>query len=321
MKKKRQRNKKPRKQRVRKWLNRLKEKWQAFRQWQERPYEVAPLSDEQHECCTCHTVYTGNFCPRCGQSARIRRYSFVVAFLNFMDVWGLGNRGMFRTIRDLLLRPGYMIRDYLKGMQMAYFPPFKMFFLLTTLSILVTHGLNIRGRTVGDEEMGLVPQKMVVDTPEELPEVEAAPTDPKSERVEVIIHKYSHFVEAFSTKVNDFQKRFPSLFALFGLMLLACPFYLFFRRCPNIPDLRLSEFFVALVYINNMYTIFTIVTDFFCLNDLDGLLLFSMLIPLKQLTGYRWWKVILYPLLALLLMLAALILCIFLSVVAIGVQA
>ena len=321
MKKKRQKNKKPRMQWVRTWLKRLREKRREFRQWQERPYEVSPMSEEQHECCTCHTVYTGNFCPRCGQSARIRRYSFVVAFLNFLDVWGLGNRGMFRTIRDLLLRPGYMIRDYLKGMQMAYFPPFKMFFLLTTLSILVTHGLNIRGRTVGDEEMGLVPQEMVVDTPEELPEVEAAPTDPKSERVEVIIHKYSHFVEAFSTKVNDFQKRFPSLFALFGLMLLACPFYLFFRRCPNIPDLRFSEFFVALVYINNMYTIFTIVTDFFCLNDLDGLLLFSMLIPLKQLTGYRWWKVILYPLLALLLMLAALILCIFLSVVAIGVQA
>ena len=68
-----------------------------------------------------------------------------------------------------------------------------------------------------------------------------------------------------------------------------------------------------------MYTLFTIVTDFFCLNDLDGLLLFSMLIPLKQLTGYRWWKIILYPLLALLLMLAALILCIFLTIVAIGV--
>ena len=320
MKKKRQKNKKPRKQWVRTWLRRLKEKRKEFRQWQERPYEVAPMSEEQHECCTCHTVYTGNFCPRCGQSARIRRYSFIVAFLNFLDVWGLGNRGMFRTIRDLVLRPGYMIRDYLKGMQMAYFPPFKMFFLLTALSIMVTHGFNILGKTIGDE-MEPVPQEIVVNSPEMLPEAETAPTDPNSEQVEVIIHKYYHFLEAFSEKVNHFQKRFPSLFALFGLMLLACPFYLFFRKCPNIPDLRFSEFFVALVYINNMYTLFTIVTDFFCLNDLDGLLLFSMLIPLKQLTGYRWWKVILYPLLASLLMLAALILCIFLSVLAIGVQA
>ena len=52
----------------------------------------------------------------------------------FLDVWGMGNRGMFRTLRDLILRPGYLIRDYISGMQMAYFPPFKLLFLLTALS-------------------------------------------------------------------------------------------------------------------------------------------------------------------------------------------
>jgi hypothetical protein len=25
----------------------------------------------------------------------------------------MGNRGMFRTLRDLILRPGYLIRDYI----------------------------------------------------------------------------------------------------------------------------------------------------------------------------------------------------------------
>jgi len=57
----------------------------------------------------------------------------------------VGNRGMFRSIRDLIFRPGYMIRDYLRGMQMAYFPPFKMFFLLIALSLVVDSGLNIQG--------------------------------------------------------------------------------------------------------------------------------------------------------------------------------
>ena len=98
-----------------------------------------------HECTTCGTHFEGNYCPRCGQSAQIGRYSFKKAFLLFLDVWGVGNRGMFRSIRDLLLRPGYMIRDYIRGMQMAYFPPFKMLFLLCTLSILVNSGMNIQG--------------------------------------------------------------------------------------------------------------------------------------------------------------------------------
>ena len=52
---------------------------------------------------------------------------------------------MFRTLRDLLLRPGYMIRDYISGMQMAYFPPFKLLFLLTALWTLVQSGVNLKG--------------------------------------------------------------------------------------------------------------------------------------------------------------------------------
>ena len=111
-------------------LENLKQKYRRFREWQKRPYQVKPLSAEEHDCATCGTHYQGNYCPRCGQSSSIGRYSFKNALLLFLDVWGLGNRGMFRSLRDLLLRPGYMIRDYLQGMQMAYFPPFKMFFLL-----------------------------------------------------------------------------------------------------------------------------------------------------------------------------------------------
>ena len=109
-------------------MEQIKEKYERFKEWQVKPYEVAQFTTEKHECATCHTEFHGNYCPRCGQKSTIGRYSFKTAFLTFLDVWGLGNRGMFRTIRDLLLRPGYMIRDYLSGMQMAYFPPFKMCF-------------------------------------------------------------------------------------------------------------------------------------------------------------------------------------------------
>ena len=125
-------------------MNNLQNRYKRYKEWKLQPHQVAPLSEEQHECATCGTHYEGNYCPRCGQSAKIGRYSFKNAFLLFLDVWGLGNRGMFRSIRDLILRPGYMIRDYLRGMQMAYFPPFKMFFLLLALWLVVDSGLNIQ---------------------------------------------------------------------------------------------------------------------------------------------------------------------------------
>ena len=121
------------------------DRYRRFCEWAKQPYRVAPNSTQRHVCSTCATCFEGNYCPRCGQSARIGRYSFRNAFLLFLDVWGLGNRGMFRSVRDLMLRPGYMIRDYLSGMQMAYYPPFKMLFLIGALSLLVETGLNVEG--------------------------------------------------------------------------------------------------------------------------------------------------------------------------------
>ena len=103
----------------------LVEKWKEFCEWQRRPSCILKKSSELHRCLTCGEEYQGNYCPQCGQSAKIGRYSFKNALLLFLDVWGMGNRGMFRTVRDLILRPGYMIRDYISGMQMAYFPPFR----------------------------------------------------------------------------------------------------------------------------------------------------------------------------------------------------
>ena len=89
----------------------LKEKIQQFREWQVTPRVVAPNTEEEHECLNCHDHYTGNYCPRCGQSAKIGRYSFKNALLLFLDVWGMGNRGMFRTLRDLILR-GFLLRSF-----------------------------------------------------------------------------------------------------------------------------------------------------------------------------------------------------------------
>jgi hypothetical protein len=267
----------------------IKERIRTFRHWQQQPHQVDPMSEEHHVCHTCETEYQGNFCPRCGQSARIGRYSFKSAFLSFLDVWGLGNRGMFRTLRDLLLRPGYMIRDYIQGMQMAYFPPFKMFFLLATLSLFVANGLNIKGYHSGriaDEEAAL----------------EKLRHDQQNVGQEEGVDTYTYAIYEAVGNVADGVFRLaswsPALFAFSWLLLMSIFLYQFFHYCPNIPDLRYSEFVVACVYITNMYTIFSIVCDFFCVQSIGWLALVLILIPFKQLSGYSWKRMFFYLLIA-----------------------
>ena len=234
----------------------LKERIQQFKAWRETPHPVAPNTEEEHECANCHDRYRGKFCPRCGQASRIGRYSFKTGILNFVDVWGLGNRSMFLTIRDLILRPGYMIRDFLKGMQMAYFPPFKMFFLLFALSVLVTHGLNIKGIDISnDAENEYVLQEMKeVNTAKETTAVDISDAnksnDSTAERVGTILRDFLY-------NIARFEKRFPSVFILMLLMLVSGVLYLFFRHSPSIPDLRYSEFFcLAGLYCQHVHCLF-----------------------------------------------------------------
>lgn len=56
-------------------MSNIKDRWKAFLEWQQRPYQVAPKSAEMHRCPTCGEEFIGNYCPRCGQSARIGRYA------------------------------------------------------------------------------------------------------------------------------------------------------------------------------------------------------------------------------------------------------
>ena len=255
-----------------------KRRWEvwkrAFSIWQHTPHKVAPISETEKTCQSCGTVYQGNFCPRCGQSFHVGRFSFKTAFLLFLDIWGIGNRGMFRSIRDLMLRPGYMIRDYVRGCQSAYFPPFKMFFILATFSVLLNNGFSLNFEEDKNEK------RTSIKTPDNL----------TLNGKKINNSATFHIVKKMPDALYVFEKKYPSLFAFIVLLLISAPLYLFFRRCPSIPDLRYSEHVVALVYTSNTYTLYQMLAKLPLFNSFAGLIklaaMVMIFIALKQFTGY-----------------------------------
>ena len=207
---------------------------------------------------------------------------------------------MFRSIRDLLLRPGYMIRDYLRGMQMAYFPPFKMFFLLCALSLLIDSGMNIKGINRGEQNeketnelFGLEAKTKQVKAQEKKAQRTAGKPLTKEEKKQLMIEEDTRIKE----KSTEWINQHTSGMMLFGLLLYSLPLWLLFRHSPAIPDIRLSECFVAQVYISNMLIIYSIVPSLLCFSvkaeivfDLLSMLL--IIIPIKQLSGYSYWSTI-----------------------------
>lgn len=113
--------------------------WELRNNRREQDRNLSLVDDSTMRTCpNCRRRFVGSFCPRCGQSGTWSRYTFKRAILNFLDIWGLGNRPMFQTMRELFVRPGYMVRDYLNGQRQRYFPPFKMLAVMALLLVFVT---------------------------------------------------------------------------------------------------------------------------------------------------------------------------------------
>lgn len=264
----------------------------AFHIWQRRPHELAPLSEESRTCSSCGTVYQGNYCPRCGQSARVGRFSFKKAALLFMDVWGVGNRSMFRSLRDLMLRPGFMIRDYLRGMQSAYFPPFKMFFLLAAFSLVVEHGFNF-GLDVNDvqDEAPKTEQTAMENTKVARHDLTVHPGDKKEDiKWKAVGNASLRFVKV----MDALSEKNPAVFSLLSLVLFSVPLFFFLRSSPTIPDLRYSEFIVALVYTSNMYSIYSIAGNLLDSSILKIIAVLMIFVALKQFSGFSKLRVLRY---------------------------
>jgi hypothetical protein len=92
-------------------------------------------------CRNCNHEFEGDFCNHCGQAADTHR-------LNMHHIWhdlqhGLFHfdNGIFYTIKQLLTRPGYTIREYINGKRVRHFKPLSFVIILATLYGLLYHYL------------------------------------------------------------------------------------------------------------------------------------------------------------------------------------
>ena len=130
-------------ERCRQLVERYNSHVKRYSDWQKQPhnYSHAEYYDEV-ECKNCGRQYNGDYCPECGQAADTPRITFRSMILRTLDVWGFGNRSMPRSLLHLMLRPGYMITDYIEGRRQPYFPPIKMMFVLGAIYLLLLAAIS-----------------------------------------------------------------------------------------------------------------------------------------------------------------------------------
>lgn len=94
------------------------------------------------KCKNCGKEFSGNFCPHCGQSAKIEKINLPNFIEEFTNTVFQVNRGFPFTIKELFIRPGHAIRDFIEGKRKNYFKPIAYAFLLSTVYFLVSKYLG-----------------------------------------------------------------------------------------------------------------------------------------------------------------------------------
>ena len=138
--------------------------------------------------------------------------------------------------------------------------------------------------------------------------IDNARTEKSKKEETTRMEQWDKAADFFIVKVRGFKESNPAFFWLSLLFILSLPLYLFFRKSPDIPDLRYSELLIALVYTWGMLDIYETVLTFFGVfegNVSDAAYLLCI-IPLKQLSGFKWWRTSLYVILSYLAALAIL---------------
>ena len=106
-----------------------------------------PVAHENVVCKNCETTFTGHYCPNCGQSVNDYDKPFSFIFYNFLGDFFAFDTRFFRTLLALIIRPGFLTKEYFRGRRVRYAPPFRIFIfvsfvLFLLLQIYTNRGLN-----------------------------------------------------------------------------------------------------------------------------------------------------------------------------------
>lgn len=111
----------------------LKRFWRKYCVFVERGTYTAPIPVDLAVCRFCGHTFRGNYCPRCGQNRNIGTKEPTV-LRTFREAYPQLSNNYMRTLIQLVLRPGYMIRDYFRGHRVIYQSPLNA--LVLTMSVV-----------------------------------------------------------------------------------------------------------------------------------------------------------------------------------------
>jgi hypothetical protein len=92
-----------------------------------------------HLCKNCEHTFEGNFCSNCGQKTNTKRLDWNYIFDELKYTFLHINGGLLFTCKQLLTRPGDMVREFIEGKRVKHYKPILLVFVLAGITTLLLH--------------------------------------------------------------------------------------------------------------------------------------------------------------------------------------
>lgn len=98
---------------------------------------------ERATCANCGAALAGPFCHRCGQEAAERRVPLLALVRDALgDLVAFDSR-ILRTLGPLLVRPGFLTREWSEGRRVPYVPPLRLYVFIAALLFLLMAATDV----------------------------------------------------------------------------------------------------------------------------------------------------------------------------------
>lgn len=96
----------------------------------------SPLRTDK-TCLNCSHVVDQRYCPNCGQENTETRKTFHHLFVHFFEDLTHYENAFWKTIRNLLFKPGSLTKVYLSGKRMSYLAPIRLYIFISFVTFFL----------------------------------------------------------------------------------------------------------------------------------------------------------------------------------------
>ncbi|MGL2963698.1 DUF3667 domain-containing protein [Flavobacterium sp. RSB2_4_14] len=88
-------------------------------------------------CLNCRYVVENRFCPNCGQENTDTRKTFYHLFVHFFEDLTHYENAFWKTIKNLLLKPAALTKEYLSGKRLSYLAPIRLYIFISFVTFFI----------------------------------------------------------------------------------------------------------------------------------------------------------------------------------------